>query len=351
MHFRPALLLMFAATFGSALFAAHFPSLSENTLLIQMREELKTKGGSLLKGSFQGLRSGKYTFLDDELGTLKVAPKDLAALSLSEEIQVFFQRTEEDSIHLGKLDGQGQYITAGDQRIPFTDDNFFRVEREEYSLWQREGRLSFGFDLSEGNSRGFGYAGNASFKLSYRRHAFRASLDGAYAEEFGKRSSQYAQMTLEYNYLLGDTFGAYIRKNLEHDAFKAIQIKNTDILGLNKYIFKQASMAWRVEAGYALTTENRKDLPNEVYGSAQVGTFFEVQALEKIKLEAKSDLFWELFSGSKDNLEMISRLAVHLQTWENFTTSLAFQHSFDNQPPAGQRRSDLKIHFLLGWSF
>lgn len=320
------------------------------------QDRVTTADGSTLNGSFAGVSGGKIRFTTDAAGEVGLDPAKVNSLTLGQAKRVWYQDGRTSGLSTGTIRGgsgaSGEFAwdAESDGGAALDPLSRFRVEFSEYSLWQFTGFAGASALYSEGNSDELTYGANLAMKWAHPDHIWELTGSMAFGEKNGVRSTQRARGDLSYTWRFSDMIGVFARETMEHDQFQALRVRSTTAAGLKAFLIDSASTTLTADGGAAYVEEHYKNgSPKKDYTAGVAGLDFTWRMSAASTFTAGTRATVSLEQSDTAVINSYAQYATSVAA--GLTASLRMEHGYVGAPTAGSQRTDLRLMFLLGWTF
>lgn len=332
---------LFCVLFASALVGQALPE-------SKGAHSLTTKNGARLSGEFVKSEGGSIVLKDLDAGEVKIPFDNIMDFRFREGFSVFYQTTKRSDVQKGMLQAANGRLQVDGK--DFSPGDYYRFQKGEYDLWSYTGGLYSTLSIADGNSDQLSYGFNADLKIEHPEHIFILGSSATFAETSGVRSAQRALGTFEYQFMFLEYLGAFFRETLLHDDFRDLRISSNTVIGLTSPVLAEdGAYEVNVNAGVTFTTENYKTSQDKEFGGVTLGLNGKWSLNKMVDVVAGSTLTASL-EQTKDSM-INSHIRMNFDILDGLSTSVLFEHDYDNLPPSGFDRQDIRLVFLVGWGF
>lgn len=307
-------------------------------------DQLLMRNGDRLSGTVVNKAGDWLVFDTPYAGKLKIQWADVAELTTDQPVTVLLQdETLRKAQRFAAEADQDAVSTASISHINPPPE----LSGQGYSF---TGRVNVGLKQTAGNTDTEAYHVDA--EGVYRTKGYRVTLGALYneASDGGVQSISNATLSAKYDRFLSDKWYVYGHTKLHRDKFKDLKLRSELGLGAGYQVFDRADRKLALEAGLTQVNNDYDVAPDE----------------ESLALRWAADyeeLFWKdlltffhrheltLPIEETSDFVAITKTGIRVPVANHLNTTFEVDVDYDNQPSAGNDKTDLTYLFTLGYSW
>ncbi|MBX3472943.1 MAG: DUF481 domain-containing protein [Planctomycetes bacterium] len=324
-------------------------------------DELITKDGTRLVGTFDKLEGGNIHFTDSSAGALRIPVDKVAALNLEKEAKVKIRRGDDVQVQedatiftdKGILYVRGK--EGGDEATPLERlKGINETVPDTRAAWSASLIGSFGW--TEGNTKTYSMGFRGDLKREGKSNSQGIYAEGHYLQDRNVKEQQVRQREYAagyyYRYIFSFRLTIDLTEDVTFNELAGYHWRSTTGLGPGYYLVREDRLSAHIGAHVTYTYEDLMfGADNRSYWGARArGEIDWISANAMYHVNFKSEFLFD-FDETKNLVVNNSLLAeAKLASWAN--AGLLVRHSWDNMPVPGFFRHDYSLTFTLGltWS-
>jgi putative salt-induced outer membrane protein YdiY len=218
----------------------------------------------------------------------------------------------------GSLSLNGQ-LTSGNTE---TEQLGFRLGLGKW--WERD-RLSFGAEYS------------------YGRQKDPDTDDKITTVDYGQAFAKYEHDIIKMLY-------AYGQLKVEHDGVAELRFRFTPSAGIGYRWFEGPKFNLSTEAGLAYVYEEYETTGTNDFLAGRLAYAVDWRPIERLKLYHDLE-YLPSFSSPADEYLLNANAGLQIGVWRGLFTDLRFEFRYNNAPPPGREKEDMRFIAGIGWEF
>lgn len=323
-------------------------------------DELITKDGTRLVGTFDKLEGGSIYFTDSSAGAVKVAADKVASLTLEKEAKVKIRRGDDPQVQedatiftdKGVLYVRGK--DGGDEATPF--DRLKGINEtvpDIRPVWSASLIGTFGW--TEGNTETYSLGFRGDLKRDSKHNSQGLYAEGRYLQDRKLEEQQVRQREYAAGYYYRYVFSFRLTIDLTEDItwneLAGYHWRSITGVGPGYFLVREERLSAHIGVHVTYTYEDLMNgADNRSYWGARArGEIDWVSPEKNYHVNFKSEFLFD-FDESKNLVVNNALLAeAKLASWAN--AGLLVKHTWDNMPTPGFFRHDYSLTFTLGISW
>lgn len=282
-------------------------------------------------------------------GDLNIPWADVAAIETDAPVTVYMKNGQTlDARIMAEPGGQVLENKSGEkQDLNLTDVAAINEKPGKPTI---VGKISGGWNKTEGNSRSESVSGSGEFSVATA--SMRLKGDGAYnwAANDGARTANNWKTSAGYDYFLNDRLYTATQGSAEHDQFQNLDLRTTIGQGFGYQIIKSDRTNLSTELGASYVHEvyldqNRKDYPAGRWAVSFDHFLYRniVQFFHKhVGLISAEDT---------EHIVIQSQTGLRFPIADGFFTTAQYNYDWTNRPADGKQNADGQYIFSIGYEF
>ncbi len=316
-------------------------------------DEIQLTNGDRITGTILNKTADAVVISTSFAGDITIQWDAVATLTSDAPITV---KLDDDSLLKGKL------ITSEDGTIVLSSDNVFKTDPLPLNRIAAinppiidgktvfKGIANIGAYKTSGNTKN--QAIHLDAELVARRVNDRLSLGAAYNQEktAGLQTSKNSIAYAKYDYFISEKWYAFGNTSFEKDRFQDLKLRSVLGGGLGYQFWENDISSLSLEAGPSYVNEDYYAVEDNDYASARWALNYDRWLYQKM---AQFFHFHEglvPFSDTGD-IYIRSRTGIRIPLIDKFTITAEVDLDYDAKPVAGNKKTDTRYLFNLGYSW
>jgi putative salt-induced outer membrane protein YdiY len=317
-------------------------------------DKVYLKNGDRITGNIKELDRGKLRIKTTTMDTVYLNWLDVESIESSTYLRIAktdgsfrYGRVQKSDLtqNLRILD-QGQTI-----EIPALEIASMKPIRVDESFWHRiEGDVSAGIDYKKASDILLVNVAS-SLRLREEKYELGFGFNWNETQRTENNNSSRADLNGDYTRFLRDRWFWKASAGLERNQELGIDLRTIVAGSGGKYFLQTPTMRFEVNAGLAVSTEDRTDNTTRESIEGLIRSSFDLFQLNIpiTRLSANVNIFPGI--TEKDRIRVNTDITLRNEIFRDFYWDLTFYSNFDNQPAEGAEKEDYGIVTSLGASF
>lgn len=213
-----------------------------------------------------------------------------------------------------------------------------------------DGRIDIGLDSTSGNTDTQTY--HLETEAVVRTRGYRVTLTGLYdeASDSGVKSIKKASAGAKYDRFLSEHWYVYGHTKFKHDRFKDLKLRSEVGLGAGHQFIETAERKLALEAGLTQVDDDYYLATDESLLSARWAANFETLFYRDLLTLFHNHELTVPLEDSNDYV-LSARTGVRIPVANHLDTTIGVDVDYDNEPSAGNDKTDLHYLFTLGYKW
>ncbi len=343
----PAIVFLFALTLiGPSQAVAQ----SEETY----SDKIYLKNGDRVTGTIKELDRGKLRIKTTTMDTIFLNWVDVESIQSNTYLRI---ATTDGKFGYGRvqkseLSENLQILDNGETlEIPALEIASMKPIRVDESFWHRiEGDVKAGIDYKKASDILLVNVAT-KFRLLEEKYEIDFGFNWNETQRTQDNDSSRADLSGDYTRFLGDRWFWKGSAGLERNQELGIDLRTIVAGSAGKYFLQTPTMRFEVNAGLAVSAENRTDDTTQQSVEGLIRSSFDLFKLNipMTRLSANVNIFPGITESSR--IRINTDITLRNELFRDFFWDLSFYSNFDNQPAAGAEKEDYGIITSLGASF
>ncbi len=321
-------------------------------------ETLHLRNGDVISGKIQSFDEKTASLKTHYKGTVEIKPSEIKRLTSDRPLTILFQ---DGSYFTGKISfsDSNQMIVRqdGEAEREFDLEDVQEVYPDDPRTMLRQqlqvdlsGNINASFERVSGNTNRESYHVDGTFRARTPENRYTLGFRYNQEETNNNLNEENALTFGKYDHFLGKKWFLFASTTLEQDTFQDLDLRSSFSSGVGYQLYEVEDRFLLLETGLSYTNETFSGAtPSE----ENFGTRYSIDYEEGLIQNVRFFHFQEGISGSGEDGDFTFRS----QTGVRFPIAKGLQSTFqmnldwNEEPPAGNVKTDRQYLFTLGYSF
>ena len=318
------------------------------------KDKIYLKNGDRISGTIKELDRGKLRIKTTTMDTIYIHWLDVESIESNTYLRISSTDGSFTSGRIQKSDmTQSMSVLENGKitNIPAVDVTAMKPLRVDQRFWNRfEGDISAGIDYKKASDI---LLVNVASGLRLREEKYELDFGFNWNEtqRTEDNNSSRADLSGGYTRFLQDRWFWKATAGFERNQELGIDLRTIGSGSVGKYFLQTATMRFEVNAGLAVSTENRTDDTEQNSVEGLFSSSFDLFKLNipMTRLSANVSVFPGITES--DRVRVNTDITLRNEIIRDFFWELSFYSSYDNQPAAGFEKEDFGVITSLGATF
>jgi Protein of unknown function, DUF481 len=312
------------------------------------------KNGDRVTGTIKELDRGKLRVKTTTMDTVLLNWVDVESIQSTTFLRV---AKTDGSFTYGRVQKSDRaenmsILAAGELvEIPVFDIASMKPIRVDESFWHRlEGDVSAGIDYKKASDILLVNVAS-QVRLLEEKYEIEFELNWNETQRTEDNDSSRAELSGDYTRFLGNRWFWKASGGFERNQELGIDLRTIVAGSAGKYFLQTPTMRFEVNAGLAVSSENRTDDTTQEGVEGMIRSSFDLFKLNipMTRLSANVNIFPGITESSR--LRVNTNITLRNEIVRDFFWDLSFYSNYDNQPADGAEKEDFGIITSLGATF
>ena len=317
-------------------------------------DKVYLKNGDRVTGTIKELDRGKLRIKTTTMDTVYLNWVDVESIESSTYLRI---AKTDGSFRYGRIHksdmSEGLEIEENGSisEVPALEVAAMKPMRFDESWWQRfEGDISAGVDYRKASDILLVNL-TSSLRLREEKYEFELGLNWNETQESERDNSSRADLSGDVMRFLGDRW--FWKGSLAFQRNQELGIDMRSILSgsAGKYFIQTPTMRFEVNAGLAVSTEDRTDNTTIESVEGLIQSSFDIFKLNVPITRLSANVYVYPGITESDRIRINTDITLRNELVRDFFWELAFYSNYDNQPAEGAEKDDYGIITSIGASF
>lgn len=323
-------------------------------------DEIHLKDGSKLVGTVTRIAGGKVTLKTDFAGDITVDAEKVKGITTTEPLNV---QLESGDVAVAKLQYdaaagtqsvQGDVVGSKPVELKQVTSSWPKGEEDPTIVAQRakwKVRLELGLNGQTGNSEILNFNGGLTIKREAPGDRLTLYGLGRYSRDNGVRSANEIIGGANWEVDLTDRLYWYLKGELEHDEFEALDLRATVTTGLGYFVIREKESDWKIRGGIGYQHETFDTGESDDQAIIDLGWDYRRDFAPFLQFVHSLTVNPSLEDIKDVRVVMTNAVEIPLEPSKNWKLRLGIKHQYDAEPEPGVEKLDTFYFANVGVDF